>query len=121
MGNCLTCFQTKTNNNDGKASIEPSINDPRITNNTVDRGGKTLFKAFMVKYQVIFLWCFFAETDELLSESPAHLTSISTDVRNGSFKKSLVVLNGNTNPIGDIFSSGEFEIITSGYWLILLR
>lgn len=49
----------------------------------------------------------FAETDELLSQSPVHLTSLSADIRNGSFKKSLVVLNGNVNAMGDIFSSGE--------------
>lgn len=55
-----------------------------------------------------FIAACFPETDELLSESPAHLTSLSTDIRNGSFKKSLVVLNGNTNALGDIFSSGEF-------------
>lgn len=50
---------------------------------------------------------YFAETDELLSESPVHLTSLSTDIRHGSFKKSLVGLNGNANAMGDIFSSGE--------------
>lgn len=52
-----------------------------------------------------------AETDELLSESPVHLTSLSTDIRNGSFNKSLVGLNGNTNAMGDMLSSGELFII----------
>lgn len=39
MGNCLTCFQATTNNNDNKPNVEPTV-EPRTTNNTVDRGGK---------------------------------------------------------------------------------
>lgn len=58
-----------------------------------------------------FIAAYFAETDELLSDSPVHLTSLSTDIRNGSFKKSLVGLNGNTNAMGDIFSGESIEII----------
>lgn len=45
MGNCLTCFQTTTNNNEGKAPVEPTV-EPRIASNIVDRGvggGKILF------------------------------------------------------------------------------
>ncbi|KAG4078703.1 hypothetical protein HA402_015293 [Bradysia odoriphaga] len=84
MGNCLTCFQTTTNNNDNKPTVEPTV-EPRTTNHTVDRG----------------------ETDELLSESPAHITSLSTDIRNGSFKKSSVGLNGNINAVGDVFAAGK--------------
>lgn len=38
MGNCLTCFQTNTNNNEGKTTVEPTV-EPRITSNIVDRGG----------------------------------------------------------------------------------
>lgn len=84
MGNCLTCFQTTTNNNDNKPTVEPTV-EQRTTNNTVDRG----------------------ETDELLSESPVHITSLSTDIRNGSFKKSSVGLNGSVNAVGDVFSTGK--------------
>ncbi|KAJ6643775.1 DCN1-like protein 3 [Pseudolycoriella hygida] len=83
MGNCLTCFKTTTNNNEGKISVEPTV-EPRITSGKVES----------------------CETDELLSESPAHLTSLSTDAR-ASFKKSQVPLNGGTNPKADIFLSGK--------------
>lgn len=111
MGNCLTCFQTTTNNNDGKTTAEPTV-EPRTTSNIIDRGGKIhcIFYAITeTKTHKKLIAAYFAETDELLSESPVHLTSLSTDIRNGSFKKSLVGLNGNANALGDIFASGESD------------
>ena len=58
------------------------------------------------------------ESDELLSQSPAHMTTltVATDIfanetilNSGTLKKSVVILNGNSNAIGDVaISSGEY-------------
>lgn len=67
----------------------------------------------LITKKINLISAYFAETDELLSESPVHLTSLSTDIRHGSFKKPLVGLNGNTNAVADLFTSGELLQIQS--------
>ncbi|XP_067631068.1 DCN1-like protein 3 [Eurosta solidaginis] len=83
MGNCLHCFQSASENSDiPNATSMPTCQKPHIE-----------------------------ETDELLSPRSPLKNENNCDTKRNSFKKSLVLLNGNTATMSDIITTAVKETL----------
>lgn len=56
---------------------------------------------------IVIYFCSFIETDELLSSRSPLKPANHCDTKRSSFKKSLVLLNGNAAAMSDIIATGK--------------
>lgn len=95
MGNCLQCFQSSSDQT-GSTIITQAAHCQTTNIDSCGRAaGSAIDRSSYTDRP--------GETDELLSASP--LMANNGDTKRNSFKKSIVLLNGNANNLGDIITT----------------
>lgn len=82
MGSCLTCFKSPPN---------ATVNSVEAIDGVV-AGPETAITDTEAAVH---------ETDDLLAASPTRMTSLGSERKSGSFKKTIGLLNGNINALPD--------------------